>query len=97
MSETQRMRAEKFVLGGVEYEKGDQIRVLPSASRHRDGFIGKVLYATVQDGVVLHVDVFGAAGHKAPATRTFPPERLTHLPKKHRGPRRSRFNPGDAA
>lgn len=97
MSEAQRMRVEKFVLGGVEYERGDQIKVLPSASRHRDGFIGKVLHATVENGVVLFVDVFGAPGLKAPGMRSLPPERLAALPKKHRGPRRSRFNPGDAA
>jgi hypothetical protein len=75
----------------VEYERGDQIKVVPSAPRHRDGFIGKVLGATMEAGEVLSVDVFGAPGSKAPATRTFAPDRLAALPKKHRGPKRSKY------
>jgi hypothetical protein len=85
-----RVKVESFVLDDVPYVRGDQIRVLPSVPRHRDGFVGKVLSATVEAGVVLFVDVFGAPGSKAPSTRSLSPDRLAALPKKSRGPKRGK-------
>lgn len=70
---------ENFVLHGKEYSRGDQIVVGPSAPRHRDGFLARVMRARVEDGVVTEVDVFGAPGTKAPCVRTIRPERLTHV------------------
>lgn len=79
-----RQKVETFILDGVEYTRGDQIKVLPSQPRHRDGFVGKVLCATVEFGVILHVDVFGAPGSKAPSTRSLSPERLAAMPRPKR-------------
>lgn len=72
-----------FDLHGKSWTKGDQIAVLPSAPRHRDGFVARVIGARVVDGVVVEVDVFGAPGSKAPLTRTLRPERLAPV-SRHR-------------
>lgn len=80
-----RVQVESFELHGETFSRGEQIKVLPSAPRHRDGFVGKVLCATVDEsGVILYVDVFGAPGSKAPSTRSLPVERLAPMPKPRR-------------
>lgn len=79
-----------FDLHDRTYTRGDQIVVLPSAPRHRDGFVAKVIGARLTpDGRVDSVDVFGAPGSKAPAQRTLRPERLAPMaaPRKSRRPR----------
>jgi hypothetical protein len=81
--DSDRSRVEQFDLHGVTYNRGDQIKVLPSAPRHRDGFIGRVMHATLDGtGAVLYVDVFGAPGSKAPSMRTLLPVRLAAPPKR---------------
>lgn len=78
---------ESFELHGRTYSRGDQIVVLPSAPRHRDGFVARVICARLgDDGTVESLDVFGAAGSKAPSTRTLRPERLGPMaaPKRRR-------------
>lgn len=69
-----------FDLHGKQYAKGDQIVVKPSAPRHRDGFVARVMCARLgTDGSIVEVDVFGAPGGKAPLIRTFRPERLAPM------------------
>lgn len=80
-----RVQVEVFELLGEMFSRGEQIKVLPSAPRHRDGFVGKVLCATLDEaGKILYVDVFGAPGSKAPSTRSLPPDRLAPMPKPKR-------------
>lgn len=77
------VKVSEFVLFGRTFCRGDEIRVLPSVSRHRDGFVGRVLCAAVdEEGVVLYVDVFGAPGKKAPCVRSLFPVRLAVPPKR---------------
>lgn len=73
-----------FDMHGRTWTKGDQVVVLPSAPRHRDGFVARVIGARLVDGVVTEVDVFGAPGSRAPLTRTLRPERLAPVAGKRR-------------
>lgn len=75
---------DEFEMHGRTWTKGDQITVLPSAPRHRDGFVARVIGARVVEGAVVEVDVFGAAGSKAPLTRTLRPERLAPVTGRNR-------------
>jgi hypothetical protein len=66
-----------FDLHDRTYRRGDPIVVLPSAPRHRDGFVAKVIGARFDPaGTITGIDVFGAPGSKAPSQRTLRPERL---------------------
>lgn len=74
-----------FDLHGQTFTKGDQIVVKPSASRHRDGFVARVIGARLDvNGSVEYVDVFGAPGSRAPLIRSLRPERLAPVSRPKR-------------
>jgi hypothetical protein len=78
-------QVDTFDLHGHTFSKGDQIVVKPSAPRHRDGFVARVLGARLDaEGNVEHVDVFGAPGSKAPLLRSLRPERLAPMSRPKR-------------
>jgi hypothetical protein len=79
----QSLKVEEFEIHGVTFRRGDDIKVLPSAPRLRDGFLGRVINATLDaSGDVKCVTVFGAPGTKAPSVRSLLPLRLAKPPKK---------------
>lgn len=70
-------KVERFQLGSRWVEKGHVVTVLPSAAGKHDGFEARVIFGVADsDGTLREVTVFGARGKKAPATRSFRPERL---------------------
>lgn len=82
-----RTTVEVFELHGHTYVKGDQIMVKPSQSRHRDGFIARVISAELDEaGTVIAVNVYGAPGKKAPLVRTLRSERLAPMVTRRRRP-----------
>lgn len=81
-------KVERFQIGNRWVEKGHVVTVLPSAGGKRDGFEAKVIFGVTDDeGHLREVTVHGARGKKAPATRSFRPERLRakRQPKEVRG------------
>lgn len=85
MVEVRPRQVDSFDLDGHTFTKGDQIVVKPSAPRHRDGFVARVLGARLDDeGGIEYVDVFGAPGSKAPLIRSLRPERLAPLSRPKR-------------
>lgn len=71
-------RAESFLIGSHRLTDGSTIRVLPSAPRRRDGFVGTVRSAWVDDtGALVEVSVVGRVSPKRPdMIRTYKPSRV---------------------
>lgn len=89
-------KIDSFELAGSTFTRGDQITVLPSQPRHRDGFLAKVLAGIVDDdGVLVAVEVFGAPNYKAPGVRTLRVDRLRPIVTRRRRRRPSAATDGD--
>lgn len=67
----------KVALGRFILAIGDQVRVLPSSPRRRDGFVGRVMrWHRNESGDPTHADVWGGPARRAPLYRTLPIERI---------------------
>lgn len=78
-------KIDTFEHHGQNFTRGDPIMVRPSAPRHRDGFLARVMSGIVDDtGVLTAIEVFGAPGSKAPGVRTLRLERLEPITSRRR-------------